>query len=262
MAKQIYFCKDCWVAWELEDGPQCPKCGKEVQPVPYFWKNLIKMQGRQTGPKTPEGKRKAIQNLRENNYGPGHKNPDAVKRTRLNAVKTGQYMVASPVYPAKPGKYPDCLSCPVRERCENEDWKFCPQKSEKIYEFQARVMAAIKNNDLEAMDEYAGLTMAKANAILHDMFDKVFQNGAMYKEITEFENGGIRKRLVANPVLEIIPKFMDRLGMTAQDRKLTQKQQGEMTPETLMDAVRQLISGEKRPEDFSFEDPKKLEGND
>lgn len=257
--KQVYFCHDCWIAWDLEDGPKCPKCGKEVKSVPWFWKNLVKTRGKQTGPKTLEGRRIAERNLRENNYGPGHKNPEAVKHTRLNAVKHGQYLVASPIYPAKPGKYPDCISCPVREQCESEEWKYCPQKTDKIYEFQGRVLAAIKNNNLEELDTYAGLTMAKAYSIMQDMLENVFKFGTTYKETTEFENGTVKEKIVANPMLEIIPKYMDRLGMTAQDRKLTQKQQGETTPDAIMDMIRELFSGQGKHEspdmnDFKFDD--------
>ena len=254
--KEIFFCKDCWLAWDLEDGPECPKCRKVVDPVPWYWRNLVKMQGRQTGPKTLKGKRKAEINLRTHNAGPG---PEASKYTRLNRVTHGRYLKVSALYPAKIGKYSDCLTCPVRERCEEEKWKYCPQKTDKIYEFQAHILAALKNNNLEAMDEYAGLTMAKAHAIMQDMFENIFKYGTMYPEMkTDSDGETMLKRLVANPMLEVIPKYINLLGMTAQDRKLTQKQQGEMTPDTIMEAIKKLFAGETDAGNFNFDPPEEL----
>jgi len=242
----VFFCQPCWTAWDDEgEESQCPDCGEVRIKVHHIYKALVS--------RTDETFEKIGQAI-------AHRNRTAMSdkqkaRVRLNPVKHGRYMLVSGVFPAKRGKYPDCDTCSIYDQCGPGG--YCATKTNKLEKFRLRFLAAYKNGDVESLDDYAGLIQADQYAVLKDMFDDLFTRGPVLEEIVVNTNkdgvsepveivgddGKVQqlKKVHAHPVLNHIPKFMESLGMTADQRKMTQKAKGQITGDNLEDAIRDIL---------------------
>ena len=233
----IYICWSCFKWWETAEGENCPFCKQPGKLSNVRFKNLLRGQGRQTGPKTEAGK----------------------KKCRLNAVKHGHKMTVSPIYPAKFDKYPECFSCEHREKCENDnEFRFCPVKTEKVYDFMTKFIAAKANGDLESLDELIGATTAKTYAILQSMISDVLTIGTTVEETTTNKEGDlIYSKYKQHPVLETIPKFMTAIGFTADQQMMTPKAKGEeQKTDMLEEMMGKMMGGIRLSPEQAVEEPK------
>lgn len=214
---RVFYCKDELHdkhVWESDQyAPDdddiywcnCPLCGKPCHEVPDRYLSLAKAWANQTGPRTPEGKR----------------------RSSLNGYKHGKYAKSLPILaPALPGKFPVCRDCEHREPCENEPYKYCPVNMQPMME----LIRAFEEGDSAALKSFAALSQANTWQVAQMMYQAVQENGVLVpKEIrTKISKDGDQIDQVlewqANPLLSRIPEFLSVLGHTADQQAITPKQ--------------------------------------
>lgn len=137
-----FYCRQCKKKFQdrpdvIEEAPdeqhpwiylgKCPQCEELVEQA-WWERNLLKAWANATGPRTPEGKAAAAANLE------GHPTPEEALLTRFNGIKHGLYAQTATYFPARPGKYPECDTCELRENvCEGE--RACLKKTELFMKF-------------------------------------------------------------------------------------------------------------------------------
>lgn len=254
----VFFCQPCWIAWD-DDGMEsvCPGCGAIREKVHHMYKNLIKSLGTDKS-QTEDGKAAISRAIAERNH--TSMSDKQKERVRLNAVKHGRYMLVSGVYPAKRDKYVDCKTCPIYNQCDNSG--YCATKTDKLMEYRLKFLAAYKNGDVESLDDYAGEIQADNFALLKDMFADLFERGpvleetvinAKEKEPVYFTDDDgqekILKKVQAHPVLQHIYKFLETLGMTADQRKMTQKSKDQITGDDMEKVLKELFGIESKDDE-------------
>lgn len=232
MAKntKVYWCQPCVKIWELAEGAICPGCGGDgIKKPRRSYAGLAAAHGKQTGPKTEAGKAQGLKNIRENNSGP---TGESAERTRLNAVKHGRYS-STPIFPAKPGTYPECDSCRALKECQARELVYCVTKTQRKLRRLARAIGSPHQKDRArlAIDSLANLQL-----ILESSFEDVLEMGTAVEETTESSGGIISRRYKAHPSLDPIIKMMSQLGISAQDQQLTPKSAGEQKRDTAVEA--------------------------
>lgn len=180
----------------------CPFCDAEVAEVSYRYLNVYKGWQNSTGPKTQAGK----------------------NRSKLNGWKHGAnsktYQLLAP---AKPGQYPVCDGCEFKAPCENDPYSYCPVWVAPLME----VIRAYKEGDLTSLKEIAGFQAGQTFMVLQMMFQNVIQEGVSQPRVvkTNFNKAGDEKTevldLQANPLLKEIPKYVEMLGMNANQQNMT-----------------------------------------
>jgi len=213
--KNSYHDKHVWWTDDFKEDPdsgifvsECPLCNEECPEVSYRYRNMAKAWENSTGPKTEAGK----------------------ARSRLNGWKHGARSQAfSLLAPALHGKYPQCENCQYSEPCESEPYKYCPMMIQPVVEF----MQAYKEGNPAALKEIAGLQVAQAFRTLQMMFADVQKRGIVLQSpklygkdglIATDEDGETIYEISANPILAMIPKFMELIGNTAEQQEMTPRQ--------------------------------------
>jgi len=192
----------------------CPKCGKSVPETKYKENLHVSVK---TGPKTIEGKKQATANLE------GHRGQftteEARDRVSQNAFKHGLYSQQPHIIaPAKPGKYPMCSGCELREECE-AGFSYCPMNMGPVMQF----LKAYKEGNHAELKDIAGLSQAQMFSMLQMSLHEVFDKGTLVLD-KHYYKGQISKELYkANPVMSKIIDMMSSLGFTADQQEMTPK---------------------------------------
>jgi len=238
-------CADCKLRFESENFTieqndqggldhyfaECPQCNQMV-PQLYWERNLMKAHRKATGPQTAEGKAKVRENLR------GHPTKEATKWTRWNAMYTGAHAQAGAIFPAKPGKYPNCKTCEVDKKwCASQ--LACKTKTELFLLYHV----AWKTGNPELLAELASRKNAMLEAISSDMMLGVISEGVTLRQPQFFvnpktgecdlvrdEQGDVVKTVLAHPLLKYIPEYMKIANQQPADFNMTRRQQGDQNP--------------------------------
>lgn len=180
----------------------CPQCGEPAEERPQHYINLPQMWENASGPKTEEGKR----------------------RVRLNAFKTGMHSQVSMIAPAKPGKYPQCNSCPEFEDCKNS-YSYCPI----VLQPMLNLAKAYEEKDMDSLNIFIGTLQAQTWQTIQIMFASVFETGPLVETVMKRwkEKEGkdnIQVEIVGhqeNPVLKHLPKFIELFGGASDQQRMT-----------------------------------------
>jgi hypothetical protein len=216
----------------------CPAC-HELAKQAAWQVNLMRTIGTQTGPKTHEGKIKSASNL------DGYPTPEQIQLTRFNAMQSGVFAKTASVFPAKPGKYPDCQVCehfnehyPDGSDCKPH--KACLKKTEVF--LLNHLAQETQNPDVlrPLMANFQAGIMSIANTMMLEItqkgvmsempqmwFDK--DSGSFIPQRFVDENGDTKyiTEAKANPLLKVFMEFMHKNGMTLNDLAMTPKVQEE-----------------------------------
>lgn len=212
----------------------CPVCRGEGKQAAWE-QGLMAAYGRQTGPKTPEGKAKAAANL------DGHPTPEEAQRTRFNAMKHGLFARVATYFPAKPGAYPRCQGCEHLASEECRRYHACLKQAELFIRYRA----AFDARDPELIRELNADTQAAVQALINDMILAIAQDGgprisfpdwyydkdgrfriAAYTDDKTGERVVINK-LEAHPLLKHLIDFLNKNALTMADMEMTPKVQSD-----------------------------------
>lgn len=219
---------------ETVPAATCPACSKLAAQA--AWEiNLFKATGKQTGPKTEQGKAATAANLE------GYPTEEQKKYTRLNALKHGAFAQTAKYYPARPGQYDRCKSC-------NIDWNECSSNEVCISRTEVfmRHQIAQETDNPALLRQLQADNQANFQVVLEELFMNIAQNGAMFKNpktITDFKTGttspveiehevtGEKIRIfehTANPAVKLMYDMINKNGMTLADLGMTPRSQGEV----------------------------------
>ncbi len=236
----------------------CPVCKLDANQAAWQ-RNLMHTIGKQTGPKSLAGKLASASNL------DGHPTPDECKLIRMNAIVDGTHAKTATVFPAKPGKYPDCDVCehfnedyPEQSYCKPH--KACLKKTEVFLlnhiaqetqnpevlrplmaNFQSGIMSIIQSMMLDITQK--GITLESPVM----WYDKDKDGGGQFIAQSYIEKGETKNilEIKANPVLKILMEYLHKNGMTLTDLALTPKIQEEQK------SMGGYIQGEIKPEQMA-----------
>lgn len=215
---KVFYCKNILhdkYVWETDEyalgedekyWAVCPACNISRVEVPRSYLGLAKAWLVQSGPTTPEGK----------------------ARSRLNSYKDGRASkVMHFLAPAFPGRYPECDSCEFLDECK-ASFSWCPV----IVGPLLRVSQAYAQGRVNEVREIAGYNAAKQYHVLQMMFRRIMKEGVLVPKHIRTINGedGVVEEILEwqkNPLLDVIPKYMQNLGHTAEQLAITPQQQQE-----------------------------------
>lgn len=213
-------------------------------------------QGKQTGPRTPEGIAAATKNLE------GHPTPEEARRTRFNGLKHGLFARTARYFPARPGRYPHCNNCDI-------DWGHCATQPAciKRTELFLKHHIAFETGDPTMLMQLRADLQANVQAIIDDMVLAIIGEGVQLKtpawyydkegcfhlaEYREGERGrpgdedyteGERRLIYeinAHPLLKILSDFIAKNALSLADMNMTPRaQEQEETLRGTLDAQRQ-----------------------
>lgn len=245
--KEVRFhCRSCDRRFErapdrVEDAPDEPfhpwryyahcTCGADAEQEANQ-RGLLKAWAHATGPKTPEGRERALQNLE------GHPTAEEAQRTRFNALKHGMHARTATYWPAKPGGYPSCQDC----QCTAKDVA-CPQRMELYF----RHHVAFTTGDTGMLTELNADLHANLRAIINLMILDVIKDGATVRAPAWYydKDGGFHlaqptgegdeydedsapiMELTAHPMLKMIGEWVSKLGLSLSDMNMTPKVQAD-----------------------------------
>ncbi len=186
--------------------------------------------GRQTGPKTPEGKAAVTANLA------GHPTPEESLRTRFNAMKHGLFARVARYFPAKPGKYPHCETCEyLNNGCE--DQVACLRRTELFMRYDI----AFQTGDPSLLTELQADNQAMVQAIISDIMLAIISTGVELKQpewyfdpkegdfhLVSYEKDGVQEyiyKVSAHPLLKTLADFLAKNNMSLADLNMTPKGQ-------------------------------------
>jgi len=207
----------------------CPECGEEAEQAPWE-KGLMAAHGRQTGPRTPEGKARVSENLA------GHPTPEEALRTRFNAMKHGLFSRVARYFPAKPGKYPHCNTCEYLDNgCEEQ--VACLRRTELFLRYDV----AFETGDPSLLMGLQAETQAMVQAIINDILLAIVSTGVELKQpewyfdpksgdfhLVSYEKDGRHEyvyKVTAHPLLKTLSDFLAKNNMSLADLNMTPKGQ-------------------------------------
>ena len=229
-----FWCTNCQFYWQTDryeevenpvndDYPYiapCPKCKTNVANTHHGTKNLLHARGKETGPRTEEGK----------------------QRASMNAFKTGFYSKKSSMLaPALYKKYAECgikseqededgkiykrfePTCEYAEQCQRGNLKYCPHQ----LNLMIKVLAAYQNGDIAEIKNLAGISQGRVHVLLNNFYFDVINEGVTITDVTK---GGFTTK--AHPLLDQIAKFMGIAGLTSDQQQMNpkNKEPGEIDP--------------------------------
>jgi len=210
---------------------ECPQCQQQVPQI-HWERSLMKAHRKATGPKTAEGKAKVRKNLE------GHPTPEETKRTRFNNMKHGLNAKTAKYFPARPGKYPHCVSCQV-----DKAWCATQVACQVQTELFMRYQVAFQSQDPELLVALGAENNAAFQAIMANMMLGVISQGAVLQQPQFFvnpktgecdlvrdEQGDVVKTVLAHPLLKYIPEYMKIANQQPADFNMTRRQQGDQNP--------------------------------
>jgi len=211
----------------------CPSCHELVEQA-WWERNLLKAWANSTGPRTPEGRQRSASNLE------GHPTPEEALRTRFNAVKHGIYAQTATYFPAKPGAYPECQDCELRDTiCPSE--RACLKKTELFMKHHI----AFDSRDPSALMDIHAANQAAISAMINQMFLAIALDGGPSirqpvwttdskgrTRLVSFidDNTGQRKYLEeikAHPLLRHLMDYIHKNNITMADLEMTPKAKDE-----------------------------------
>ncbi len=233
--------------WRYES--YCPRCREVAQQDGRERGRLKASFNGNKGPKSPEGIAAVTANLA------GHPTPAEAKKTRFNALKHGLYSTVALFFPAKPGKYPQCKTCPYYSYFGDEsEAAFCvelpghghknPHWCQLRTELYMKHRQAFDDGDPKQLIKLNADRQATISAITDDMALAIIADGvrsetpewysdkeggfhlARYTDDKTGETVQIMKR-EAHPLLNTFMNFIQRNNMTLADLGMTPKVQDE-----------------------------------
>ncbi len=204
----------------------CRVCRKEAQQAPWE-RALLKAWASATGPKTPEGKAAAAENLK------GHPTPAEARLTRFNAMKHGLNARVATYFPAKPDGYSFCKGCEVeREWCRRQT--ACVKQSEYFMLHQA----AFEQGDPKRLNGIYSDLHAAVFAVLRQILQTIIGDGvelitpkySTTKDgnaiIVDFEDPTTKERKViyevqAHPLFKPLGELISRCNLSLSDMGMT-----------------------------------------
>lgn len=210
----------------------CDTCQQLVEQA-WWERNLLKAWANSTGPKTAEGKARSAANVE------GHPTPEEALRTRFNAVKSGIYARTATYFPAKPGKYPECDGCSLRETVCPEQLA-CLKKTELFMKHHI----AFDSRDPGMLMEIFSGQQAAISGMINSMFLAIAQDGGpsihepkwstdalgRTKLVSFVDEKGKPRHLTeikAHPLLKILMDFIHKNNITMSDLEMTPKAKDE-----------------------------------
>ena len=211
----------------------CPSCGSLAGQVQWE-KNLFKAWARSTGPKTPEGKAAVTKNIE------GHPTPEEALRTRFNAMKHGLFARTATYFPAKPGQYPQCEGCELRETVCPEQVA-CLKKTELFMKHQI----AFETQDPKMLTLLRSDMQSAVTAMINDMIYTIMLDGGVRVRSPEWyydKDGGFHLakytddetgqqvqifKLEEHPLVKRVMEFIQKNAMTLADMEMTPKTKDE-----------------------------------
>lgn len=211
----------------VEDAPEephpyfyfatCPACHIEMPEAP-FMRTLYRAHQNITGTKSPEA---SARNLPAN-------------RTHFGNLKNGIFAKQARIFPARPGKYPECEDCPERESEDCVDAGACLEIT-KLY---MRVEHAVQHKDHKALAGIMAGNQTGLLVMLQRMMRAVDVTGvelkapmiATYKDsydLVKDESGNQVYEFSAHPLIKPIVELIAKNNMGLADLGLTPKQAGE-----------------------------------
>lgn len=247
----------------------CPTCSNLAKQA--AWQvNLMRTIGKKTGPISGEGKAKSAANLE------GYPTPEQTQLIRFNALQSGAFAQTATVFPAKPGRYPECDVCEHLDE-DNADDSYCKKHKACLKKTEVFLLnhLAQETQNPEVLRPLMANFQSGIMSIAQSMMLEITQKGVLHespemwfdKDSSTFipqqftDESGQTKTIMkttANPLLKVFMEFMHKNGMTLNDLAMTPKVQeehqimggftkGEVVPEDI-DAVR--AKQKKQLEDF------------
>lgn len=234
--------EDPWHPWRYEN--ECPVCAAATDQDPSE-RALLKAWASATGPKTAEGKAKVAENL------DGHPTPEAAQRTRFNALKHGLNARVATYWPARPGRYAQCVTCDLLDNgCTTS--MACQKKTELFM----RHHVAFKTGDPALLARYRADLHANLTAIVEDIILSIIHRGAelrtpewYYDKDGCFHLAQYPDPLTGEPVqiykiemhpgIKLVGELVTRFGLDLNSQGMTPKVQDDA------DVVRGYLDAEK-----------------
>lgn len=235
--------EDAWHPWRYWCA--CPVCGTDTAQDPDE-RRLLKAWASATGPKTAEGKAKVAENLA------GQPTPEAAQRTRFNALKHGLNARVATFWPARPGRYPQCVTCDLLDNgCTTS--MACQKKTELFM----RHHVAFKTGDPALLTKYRAELHANLTAIVEDVILSIIHRGAelrtpewyydkdgsfhlaQYPDPITGEQVQIYK-IEMHPGIKLVGELVTRFGLDLTSQGMTPKVQDDN------DVVRGFLDAEKQ----------------
>lgn len=182
-------------------------------------------QGKQTGPKTDEGKARAAA------ASSGPVTPQGKFKSSANGFLHGAHARRHLIPPAKPGEYPECETCPVMEECKEmvEERRgtsvFVPCTT--ILNIQEKFLHAAINGNPEKLKEFQGVAAAKAARIIQSGLEMILADNLMKKKVTRYGKDTEVEEFIAHPLLKPISEMMKQQGWSLADWMMTPASQEE-----------------------------------
>ena len=221
-----------WHPWRYY--APCPQCGQEAEQAEWEWRMLKDWTPNKRGPKTPEGKAQALQNLRIQ--------PDAEvrTRTRFNAMKHGLNAKVASFYPAKPGNYPHCRTCQwLNNGCGTWEHGACLSRMELFLKHRI----AFQTRDPGLLTELQADLQSNTQALINDMIRSIVNTGIEVRSpqwysdkdggfhLAEYQDSEGRMRQIedisAHPLLKPLYELLSRNSTILNQLGMTQKAQEE-----------------------------------
>lgn len=197
----------------------CPQCGKEDCAELWYMANVRLTKGRQTGPRTPEGRAKCAMNgyLTGSSYSTG-----AIPRN---------------IPPAKPGKYAECQACQDFADCKDEVERATGTNRYVACHRIGEVIAKYRNAHLtgspESLRLMAADNQANTQRVMDQCFKAIFDHGVYLNSVilsngqpVYVERDGKKVPLVEkkiNPAINESIKILEKMGFGLSDWTLTPK---------------------------------------
>jgi len=205
------------------------KCGYEAEQA-HWEKGLMAAYGKGTGPKTAQGKATVAANLEKAHT------PEIHARTRFNGLKTGLHANVLNYFPARPGQYPMCEGCELRESiCATNT--ICAKEADR----HMRYRLAFENKDYSMIMEDHAALHANIQAIINNIIMKLIHTGVEIHQpvwYVDKENGfqlaeytdslGEQKFLTevkAHPLLKVLTEFIGKTSLSLADLGMTPRVQ-------------------------------------
>ncbi len=265
-----FYCPDCKISFKkkpdlIEEYPErdyhpyfyygnCPQCKEQCEQA-YWDQNLLKAHAHATGPKTVAGKAASAANLE------GHPTPEETLITRFNAMKHGLHAKVADYFPARPGKYPQCDGCELRE-------SICSQEVAclKRVELFMKHHIAFDTKDPSMLMGLRADTQAAIQGLINDMILTIAQDGGPRVEdpvwtyvkdegfqLVSYYDAGLGRMVrvtekKAHPLLKPLIDFINKNSMTLADMEMTPKVQDEQ------EAMKGFLDAAKPNANESLED--------
>ncbi|MGR8932106.1 MAG: hypothetical protein ACU836_15855 [Gammaproteobacteria bacterium] len=207
-------------------------CGHEAEQA-HWEKGLMAAYGKSIGPTTEAGKAASAKNLEKAHT------PEIHARTRFNGLKTGMHANVLTYFPARPGQYPMCEGCEIKN-------SFCEQNTVCMKEADRhmRYRIAFENNDYSFIREDHASMHATVQTIINNMMLKIVQTGVEIRapvwyidpedgfqlaEYTDPSTGERRfiEEIKAHPLLKVLSEFIGKNSLSLSELGMTRVQEQE-----------------------------------